>query len=117
MAGLRGFAAAAGLALTLAACGTISDDTAARLIVSPSRFATYPCPNIEQTMATTRKRNIELEQLMARASESAGGEFVSAIAYRTEYIQTKGDLEALQRVAAEKKCATESKYTSSRTLY
>jgi hypothetical protein len=105
------------LALGLAGCGTVSDETAGRAFMSPGRYDMYPCANIEAQIKSVRERRIELEQLMARSSQSAGGEFVNAIAYRGEYLQSGGDLEELARAAAEKKCAVDSKFTSRRTVY
>jgi hypothetical protein len=103
--------------LALAGCGTISDEVGGRVAVSPGKYDIYPCPNIEARIIDTKRRRIELEQLMARSSQSAGGEFINAIAYRTEYVQTGGDLEELARASAEKKCAVDSKYSSARTVY
>jgi hypothetical protein len=104
-------------ALALAGCGTISDEVGGRAAVSPGKYEIYPCPNIEARIIETKRRRTELEQLMARSSQSAGGEFVNAIAYRTEYVQTGGDLEELARASADKKCAVDSKYSSARTVY
>jgi hypothetical protein len=109
----------AGLVVTLAlaGCGTISDEVAGRAAVSPGRYDIYPCPNIEARLKDVQMRRTELEQLMARSSQSPGGEFVNAIAYRTEYVQTSGDLEELARASSAKKCASDSKYSSARTVY
>jgi len=111
--------ACAGLlaALALAGCGAITDETAGRAMMTPGRYDIYPCPNIEARILDIQRRRIELEQLMTRSAQSPGGEFINAMAYRTEYVQTGGDLEELGRASAEKKCATDSKYTSKRSVY
>ena len=105
------------LALGLAGCGTLSDDTAGRAMMAPGRFDVYPCPNIEQAIQATRTRRTELEQLMARSSQTAGGGLVNALAYRTEYVQTGGQLQELAKAANDKKCAAESQFSSGRQLY
>jgi hypothetical protein len=105
------------LMLGLAGCGTITDETAGRATVSPGKYDIYPCPNIEAQIQSVQRRRTELEQLMARSSQSAGGEFVNALAYRTEYLQTGGDLEELARASSDKKCAVDSKYSSARRVY
>jgi hypothetical protein len=105
------------LALGLAGCGTVSDETAGRVFMAPGRYDVYPCANIEARFKEVRERRIELEQLMARSSQGAGGDFVNAIAYRSEYVQTGGDLEELARASSEKKCAVDSKFSSRRTVY
>ena len=85
--------------------------------MSPGRYDMYPCANIEARVKEVRARRIELEQLMARASQGAGGELVNVIAYRGEYLQTGGDLEELARAASDKKCAVDSQFSSRRTVY
>jgi hypothetical protein len=109
--------AALTLALGLAGCGSISDEAAGRAMMAPGRYGSFPCPNIDERIQAVRTRRIELEQLMARSSQSAGGEFVNAIAYRSEYVQTGGELQELARAAADKKCAAESQYSSGRQVY
>ena len=109
--------AGAVLAACLAGCGTISDETAGRAFMAPGRYDMYPCANIEVRIKEVRARRIELEQLMARSSQSAGGEFVNAIAYRGEYLQTGGDLQELARTSSDKKCAVDSAFSSRRTVY
>jgi hypothetical protein len=104
-------------ALGLAGCGALSDDAAGRAMMAPGRFDVYACANIEQAMLASRNRRIELEQLMARSSQSPGGEFVNALAYRTEYVQVNGELQELAKAAADKKCAAESKWSSGRQVY
>jgi hypothetical protein len=54
---------------------------------------------------------------MARSAQSPGGEFINVVAYRSEYLQAGGELEELARASAQKKCASDSKYTSTRTVY
>ena len=105
------------VALAVAGCGTLSDETAGRAMSSPGRYGMYPCPNIELRIKEVRERRIELEQLMTRSSQSAGGGFVNAIAYRSEYVQTGGDLEELARASSDKKCAVDSQFSSRRTVY
>jgi hypothetical protein len=105
------------LAVSLAGCGTISDETASRAFMAPGRYDMYPCANIDARIKEVRERRIELEQLMARSSQGAGGEFVNAIAYRGEYLQTGGELEELARASSDKKCAVDSAFSSRRTVY
>ena len=120
MAGARGWRAAvtaAVLAASLAGCGTISEQTAAAAFTSPGKYNIYTCQDVENTMVTLRNRQVELEQLMARASLGVGGEFVNTIAYRGEYAQTRGQLAELASAKADKQCATESKFSSGRAVF
>ena len=105
------------LALGLAGCGTLSDDTAGRAMMAPGRYDVFACPNIEKAIEVARTRRTELEQLMARSSQSPGGELVNALAYRTEYVQKGGELQELARAANDKKCTSESQWSSGRRVY
>jgi hypothetical protein len=112
-----GVAAAVLLSFGLAGCGSISERTAAAAFTSPGKFDVYTCQDIETSAATLKKRQLELEQLMARASKGSGGEFVNIIAYRGEYAQGRGELVEMNKALADKQCATESKFSSGRAVF
>jgi hypothetical protein len=112
-----GLAAAVLLAAGLAGCGTISDETLARATAAPGRFDLYTCAELDTQIKVTRTRQIELEQLMARAEQGGGGAFVSAIAYRSEYVQARGQLMDLNRTASDRRCAIDNKYSSGRAVF
>src|SRR5262245_3740425 len=105
------------LALSLAGCGSLSDEMAGRAMMAPGRFDAYPCPNIEEALKSARNRRTELEQLMARSSQTTGGALANALAYRTEYVQNGGELQELAKAKNDKKCAAESSFSSSRQVY
>ena len=111
------FAGAALLAAGLAGCGSISERTAAAAFTSPGKYNMYTCQDVETSMVKLRTRQEELEQLMARASQSVGGELVNTIAYRGEYAQARGELLELGRVKADKQCAVDSKFSSGRAVF
>ena len=115
----RGAVAAAAvlLATSLAGCGSMNADTAASAFIAPGKFQLYTCGDVEERVIAQRSRQAELEQLMARASQGAGGEFASSIAYRSEYLSTRGELTALKQASADKQCAIDSKYSSGRALF
>jgi hypothetical protein len=113
----RRVAIAAALTAGLAGCGAISERTAASAFTSPGKYNVYTCQDIENAMAALRIRQVELEQLMARASQGAGGEFVNTIAYRGEYAQGRGDLTEMTKAKADKQCASESKFSSGRAVF
>ena len=54
---------------------------------------------------------------MAKASQGFGGELVSAIAYRTEYLQVRGDIDLLVKTSEEKQCVTRSTWSSERAVF
>ena len=93
---------AALIAAGLAGCA--SEDTAGRFLVEPDKYVLYSCTEIAATMQGNAARQRELEGLMAKAVSGTGGQFVSNVAYRPEYIQLRGEMNELRRSFAEKKC-------------
>jgi hypothetical protein len=110
-------AVAAMLMVGLAGCGSISDRTAAAAFTSPGKYDVYSCEDVERAIVAARYRQVELEQLMTRASRGAGGEFVNTIAYRGEYAQGRGDLIELAKAKADKQCVADRKYSSGRAVF
>ena len=105
------------LAACLSGCGSISEQTAATAFMAPGRFNIFTCQDIEERAVTLRTRQVELEQLMARASQGAGGSLVNALAYRSEYAQTRGEVLELAKAKADKQCVADSKYSSGRAVF
>jgi hypothetical protein len=110
-------AAPALLAAILAGCGTISEQTATTAFTAPGKYSMYTCGDLDGRIANLHKHKLELEQLMARASQGAGGEFINAVAYRSEYLQTRGELTQLHAAVSDKRCSTESQWSSGRALF
>jgi len=104
----RPLAAIALLAATLSACtgssGGSSDDTFGRILFSPGKYALYTCPEIADRVTANVARQRVLEGLMAKAGAGSGGRLVSSVAYRPEYLELRGEMVELRRVAAEKNC-------------
>ena len=96
------------LAATLSGCagspGGASDETTGRFLVAPGKFALYSCAEIADRAADNAKRQHELERLMTKAGADSGGRLVSSMAYRPEYLEKRGEMVELRRVAAEKDC-------------
>ena len=95
--------AAALAALTLSGCA-MSDDSAGRALVGSSTYTLYSCDDLATAIQARSTREGELKGLMAKA-DAGGNQFVSAIAYRPEYLEVHGELMALQRKADEKHCS------------
>jgi hypothetical protein len=106
------------VAVSLAGCassGGITDGGDA--FVAPNKYAMYTCPDLSDRTKAVRARQVELEQVMDRSSQGAGGEFVNAIAYRTEYAQTRGELRLLAKAEEERQCAVQSDRSSGRAVF
>jgi hypothetical protein len=87
----------------LAGC-SMSDDTMASFLVAPGKYTLYNCTQLAEEGKARAARAQELEQLMARADVDASGRLVSTIAYRSEYLSVRGELDEVRRASAEKKC-------------
>jgi hypothetical protein len=96
--------AAALLAATLAACGA-SDDKMGRMLVAPDKFVLYGCPAIAEKAAFNAVREQELQALMTKAGTGSDGRLVSAVAYRPEYLELRGEDNELRAAAIAKNCS------------
>jgi hypothetical protein len=110
-------AAALLLAAALSGCASTSDDTTGASFVSAGTYTFYTCDQLATYIKATRTKLTETEQLMARSAQGAGGEFVNAIAYRTEYMRLRGELKVLMDTARAKNCAVLSPWTSERSVF
>jgi hypothetical protein len=95
--------AGAALATALAGCA-MSDDQMARFLVAPNKYAIYNCDEIARQLQITGAREKELQQLMARASTDAGGRLASSLAYDSDYLTARGELNELRATAVAKHC-------------
>ena len=105
---LRPLVAIVLLAAMLSGCtgssGGSSDDKVGRFLSAPGSLALYTCDEIADRVTANVARQRILEGLMAKAGADAGGRLVSSVAYRPEYLERRGEMVELRRVAAEKKC-------------
>src|SRR4249919_818394 len=109
--------AASVLATSLSNCGSVSEQSAAGAFTSPGKYNIYTCEDVEKHLVANQTRKTELEQLMSRASQGAGGEFVNIIAYRGDYALVRSDLAELSKAKADKQCAVNNKFSSGRAVF
>ena len=113
----RSVATVALLAAGLAGCSSVGDRTAAGTFTSPGKYNIYTCEDIDRQIRGVQVRQTELEQVMSRASQGAGGDFVNTIAYRGEYAQGRSDLAEMAKAKSDKQCAVDSKFSSGRAVF
>ncbi len=82
----------------------MSDDQLARFVVAPDKYVLYSCDEIAKEAQVTGAREQELRQLMAKASTGAGGRLVSGLAYDSDYLTARGEINELRAAAAAKHC-------------
>jgi hypothetical protein len=105
------------LAANLAACGVIGDDRMAAAFVTPGKYEFHSCRDIENGIKAQRGRQADLERLMAQSSQGFGGGLVNALAYRSDYMQSRGELAVLLKAAEDKHCAGQSPWSSERAVF
>ena len=84
--------------------GCASEDSVGRFFVEPDRYVLYKCNELATAVQANVNRQHELELLMAKAGSGTGGELVSSVAYRPEYVQLRGEMTQLRKAAADKNC-------------
>jgi hypothetical protein len=90
---------AAFIPLLLAGCSTSTV-----LLADPGRYSVYHCDAMPGKLAGLQERQRELSNLMARASDGAGGALIGTMSYRADYESAIEEEKVLRRAAAEKKC-------------
>lgn len=108
----------AGVALSvlLGGCGLVSEN-ASSAFIAPGKYDYYTCEQLSVAGRSVSDRERELTELTERAAQGPGGEFVGAIAYRTELVQARGQLKQIAGVSAQKNCSVQSKWQSDRALW
>jgi hypothetical protein len=94
----------AGLFLNLLAGCAMSDDTMSGMIVAPGKYTLYSCDALAEAHKKAAAEERELRQLMARADADSAGRLVSAVAYQTDYLTVRGELNELHQASIDKKC-------------
>ena len=113
----RAAAAAPLLAMLLANCGGMGALVGDSVWVTPGKYQFHDCQRLIDTEAVRRHRGKELEELMAKAAQSPGGQVVGTMAYRTEYQQTVGEQKMLAATIAEKRCRDDRESVSAQSVF
>jgi hypothetical protein len=91
-------------AALLAGC-SYNDDLAS-VIIAPGKYELNSCEDLTLRARDTARRERELKALMVRSEQGTGGAFVNVLAYRTEYLTTRGELMQMEAAASAKNCAS-----------
>jgi hypothetical protein len=100
-------AAAAGawlaLGLTLSGCADMSDSFT-EAFADPAKYDFYDCKQLENERRNLATKQAELQGLMAKAETGAAGPVVAELAYRNEYIATRGQSRFADEAWRKNKC-------------
>jgi hypothetical protein len=99
---------AVGLAASLGGCANVGDSMVSSAFVDPAKYENFDCKQLEGERKSLATRTAELRGLMAKAETGVGGAVVAELAYRNEYIATRGQARLADEVWQRNKCATAS---------
>jgi hypothetical protein len=93
----------------IAPCNTATGQSfAERMTIDPAKYEFYTCDDLRLSLSKLKTREQELKRLMDKASRGPGGDFINLIAYKTEFLQTRG----YQNLALEKQKVKNCRTTS-----
>ena len=91
------------LALALPGCADMSDSMSLAF-ADPAKYELYDCKQLEPERKRLAARSAELQGLMAKAETGAGGAIVAEVAYRNEYIATRGQSKLAEQAWQKNRC-------------
>jgi hypothetical protein len=100
------------LAASLADCAG-SLDRVDEAFVDQRKYQLYSCAELTQEAAKKTAAEAELRQLMEKSAQEPGGDLVNLVAYRTDYLMTRGELRVLAETARDKNCPPDAPAASS----
>jgi hypothetical protein len=91
------------LGLILPGCASMSDNVSVAF-ADPARYDLYDCKQLEPERKRLAVRTAELQGLMAKAETGVGGAVVAEVAYRNEYIATRGQAKLAEDAWQKNRC-------------
>ena len=87
----------------LSGCANMGD-TMSSAFADPAKYDLYECSQLETERTRLAARAAELQGLMAKAETGVAGSVVGELAYRNEYISTRGQAKLADEVWRRNKC-------------
>jgi hypothetical protein len=87
----------------LGGCASVGD-TISPAFVDPARYELWDCKQLEPERRNIGLRLADLERLMAKAETGTGGVVVAELAYRNEYIATRGQQKLMEETWRKNRC-------------
>jgi hypothetical protein len=92
-----------GLGATLSGCADMGD-TMTSAFADPAKYDLYECSQLEPERTRLAARAAELQGLMAKAETGVAGPVVAELAYRNDYISTRGQARLADEAWRRNKC-------------
>jgi hypothetical protein len=96
-------AAALAFALALPGCADMSDSMSLAF-ADPAKYDLYDCKQLEPERKKLAEKTAELQGLMAKAETGTGGVVIAEMAYRNEYIATRGQARLAEEAWQKNRC-------------
>jgi hypothetical protein len=87
----------------LSGCADMGD-TMSTAFADPAKYDLYECVHLEGERTRLSARAAELQGLMAKAETGVAGPVVAELAYRNEYISTRGQAKLAEEAWRRNKC-------------
>jgi hypothetical protein len=75
------------------------------LFADAGKYHFHNCEQLATVSKQKHDRQRELKELIDKAEQAAGGQIVSALAYRTDYVAVNEELQVIDSTLREKNCA------------
>lgn len=99
----------------LSACSSAGDNQVT-FFADPGTYQYHSCDQIASIRKHWVGREQELRELMARAEKGTAGAVVNVIAYQTDYVTAKEQLQLLDAAARSKNCTTPENWRSNSSI-
>jgi hypothetical protein len=113
-AGRRANSLALGLTLiacALAACSSMGGNTMT-VFVDPGKYDYFSCEQIAANRKVWSAKEQELQTLMDKADQGAGGAIVNVLAYKADRVAASEEVKVLDIAARAKNCETPANWRS-----
>jgi hypothetical protein len=70
------------------------------------KYQFHSCEQLATVSKQKHDRQRELKELIDKAEQAAGGQIVSVLAYRSDYVAVNEELQVIDSTVRDKKCAT-----------
>lgn len=92
-----------GLCTALGGCASVGD-AISPAFVDPARYDLWDCKQLAPERKNLGKRIEDLDRLMAKAETGTAGVVVAEIAYRNDYVATRGQQKLMEEAWRKNRC-------------
>ncbi|HEY0220212.1 MAG TPA: twin-arginine translocation pathway signal [Afipia sp.] len=94
----------AALLLAGALLGGCATGATSSVFVDPSRYELYNCDQLNKARKPVFERVTELQALMAKAETGAAGGLISGLAYQTDFLKARAELNLIDETRQHGNC-------------